>query len=49
MIGKTVKFTSGRNKTEYTAEVVGEDNGWLVTKDSAGIERKVRPGAVTVV
>ena len=50
MIGKTVTFKTGRNRTEYTAKVIGEDNGWLVTQDTGNnIVRKVRPSAATVV
>ena len=50
MIGKTVTFKTGRNRTEYTAKVIGEDNDWLVTQDTGNnIVRKVRPSAATVV
>ena len=48
-IGKTVKFKSGKNQTEYTAKIVGEDGTWWVTKDAEGKERKTRKGSATVI
>lgn len=45
-LGKTVSFKAGPTRVPVTAEVTGDDNGFLVTKDSAGKVRKVRLGAI---
>lgn len=44
-IGSKVTFATGRSGTEYTAEVVGREGQFIVTKDADGKLRKVRPGA----
>lgn len=45
-IGDKVTFKAGpRSRDLTTAEVIGEDNGFLVTKDISGKERKVRPAS----
>jgi hypothetical protein len=46
-------FPSGRSKQAVTAEVTGEEGSgrdrFLITKDAAGKERRIRPGACTKV
>jgi len=46
-VGSKVSFKAGPTRVQVTdAEVTGSDNGFLVTKDAAGKERKVRVGAI---
>jgi len=48
-VGSLVSFKAGPTRVQVTdAEVTGTDNGFLVTKDKAGKQRKVRVGAVQV-
>lgn len=47
-IGSRVSFLAGPTRVRVdNAEVTGHDNGFVVTKDSAGKVRKARPGACT--
>lgn len=44
--GSKVSFRpSPRSAGDVTATVTGQDGQFLVTKDAAGKERRVRPGA----
>jgi hypothetical protein len=45
-VGSTVNFLAGPTRVAVTAEVTGLDGQFVVTKDSAGKVRKVRPGAI---
>lgn len=48
-IGSRVNFLAGPTRLPINnAEVTGHDNGFVVTKDSVGRERKVRPKALTL-
>lgn len=48
-VGTKVNFLAGPTRIPVNgAEVTGDDNGFLVTKDDTGRVRKVRPGALTV-
>lgn len=46
-VGSRVSFLAGPTRVPVTAEVTGDDNGFVVTKDDAGKVRKARPGALT--
>lgn len=47
-IGSKVSYLAGPTRIPVNdAEVTGSDNGFLITVDSAGKQRKVRPGAIT--
>lgn len=46
-IGSRVSFLAGPTRLAVTAEVTGYDNGFLVTKDDNGKERKARAGAAS--
>ncbi len=49
-LGKTVRFKPGpKAYGTVDATVTGVDGAFLVTKDATGKERKVRPGATTIV
>lgn len=49
-VGKTVRFKPGPRSTKLVdAKVTGVDGAFLVTKDATGYERRVRPGATTIV
>lgn len=44
--GDKVSFKAGpRSTSKTTATVTGRDGMFLLTKDAAGKERKIRPGA----
>ncbi|MEE9481826.1 hypothetical protein [Methylobacterium ajmalii] len=46
---KNVTFLPGpKAKERVTAEVLRQEGAFYVTKDAAGKERKIRPGACTV-
>lgn len=45
-VGDKVQFKPGpRSKGPVTATVTGQADGYLLTKDADGNERKARPGA----
>lgn len=47
---KSVNFLPGPKATaRVTAEVLRQEGAFYVTKDEGGKERKIRPGACTVV
>jgi len=46
-VGTKVSFKTGPTRIQVdNAEVTGSDNGFLITKDSVGKERKVRVGQI---
>lgn len=50
LLGKRVRFKSGREGTTYEAKVVeGRDGYRLKTRDDAGVERSIFPAACTVI
>jgi len=47
-VGTKVSFLAGPTRVAVNdAEVTGHEGQFVLTKDAAGKERKVRPGAIT--
>jgi hypothetical protein len=47
-VGSYVDFLAGPTRVPVNAKVTGYDNGFVVTQDATGKERKARPKACTI-
>lgn len=45
-VGSSITFVVGPTRIRDTAEVTGHEGQFIVTKNSSGRVRKVRPGSV---
>lgn len=44
-LGTNVTFEAGPTRKSITAEVIGYENGFVITRDAQGKTRKARPSA----